>query len=52
MEIFESEKREKYLFCIIFSQNPEHGKKGFWYKKCPKSQVVSMIDISAVYLVR
>jgi hypothetical protein len=52
MEIFESEKREKYVFYIIFSQKTEHGKKRFRYKKWPKSQVVSMITISTFYLVR
>ena len=33
MEIFESEKREKCVFYIIFSQKTEHGNKKFPLQK-------------------
>ena len=39
MEIFESEKREKYVFYIIFSQKTEHGNKKFPLQKIIASSI-------------
>jgi hypothetical protein len=49
MEIFESEKREKCLFYIIFSQKTEHGKKKFPLQKMSKI-AISIYDNNLNFL--